>query len=82
MSDIKLPKLPDRTPVKVTISIPPDIYSQLGEYLARYRTTYDDEGASLGDLVPAMLEAFLQGDKAFQRGRLQPHPTRGHPSAK
>lgn len=81
MADLKLPKLPDRTPVKLTISVPPDVHIQLGEYLAQYHAAYGDDGASLADLVPAMLEAFLRADKAFQRERSQPIAARKHPQA-
>lgn len=69
MADIKLPKLPDRTPVKLTIAIPPDLKQGLDEYLALYRATYDDENASLNDILPAMLDAFLASDRAFAKAR-------------
>jgi len=32
MPDLKLPKLPDRTPIRLTISITPDLQAALNEY--------------------------------------------------
>lgn len=69
MADLKLPKLPDRTPVKLTIAVMPDLKKVLDDYLALYQATYDDANASLTDIVPAMLESFLAGDRAFAKAR-------------
>jgi hypothetical protein len=66
MAGIKLSKLPDRTPVKLTISIQPDLNQALGDYAACYEAAY---GAAepVGELIPHMLSAFLASDKAFAR---------------
>ena len=40
MSDLKLAKLPDRTPVKVTITVSPDLNRALHAYAEIYRETY------------------------------------------
>jgi hypothetical protein len=32
VAELKLPQLPDRTPVKVTINISPDLHDALREY--------------------------------------------------
>lgn len=53
MADLKLARLPDRTPVKLTITIGAELHQSLREY---------------ADLIPFMLEAFLQSDKGFVRG--------------
>ncbi len=66
MADIRLPMLPDRTPVKLTIMLPPDLNARLQEYAAVYASTYGSE-ESIGDLIPAMLKAFLESDRAFSR---------------
>jgi len=66
MAEIKLGRLPDRTPVKLTCSISPDLHRALADYAEFYREAYG-EPASLADLIPAMLEGFLGGDKAFLR---------------
>jgi type IV secretion system protein VirD4 len=34
-----------------------------------YRATYDDKAATIADLIPAMLHAFLASDRAFARAR-------------
>ena len=66
MPDIKLGRLPDRTPVKLTLSVSPDLHRALSDYAQFYREAYE-ESAPLADLIPAMLEGFLAGDKAFLR---------------
>jgi hypothetical protein len=66
---IKLGKLPDRTPVKLTISFPPDIHMLLGEYLAAYRIAHQDEAATPADIVPIIVASFIESDRAFNRGR-------------
>lgn len=69
MAELKLGRLPDRTPVKIAISVTPDLDAALRDYLALYRTTYGDNGATIADLIPAMLETFLGSDRAFARAR-------------
>jgi hypothetical protein len=65
---LKLGKLPDRTPVKLTILVPPELHEALGDYAAAYREAYGSE-EPIAELVPAMLASFLEGDRAFARGR-------------
>jgi hypothetical protein len=68
MADIKLAQLPDRTPVKLSFSATPDLQQALAEYAALYNRTYGrDEPVS--ELIPAMLAAFLESDRAFVRAR-------------
>ena len=66
MADLKLGKLSDRTPVKLTIT--PDLQAALQAYAAIYTATYGVE-ESVSDLVPAMLATFLDSDRAFMRER-------------
>ncbi len=66
---LKLARLPDRTPVKITISVTPDLAHALGAYLSLYHTAYDDKATTTADLIPAMLETFLASDKAFAKAR-------------
>lgn len=68
MSDLKLGKLPDRTPVKITITVSPDLNQALRDYAAIYRTTYG-EAESVSDLIPFMLGAFLESDRGFAKAR-------------
>lgn len=66
MAEIKLPRLPDRTPVKLTIAISPD----LNEALVRYARLYAEQYGvteSVADLAPYMLRCFLDSDRSFSR---------------
>lgn len=66
---LKLAKLPDRTPVKIGITVTPDLDADLRAYLDLYRAAYDEKGATVADLIPAMLESFLASDRAFAKAR-------------
>lgn len=68
MVDLKLGKLPDRTPVKLSITITPDLQAALQDYAAVYSETYGVEEPVV-ELVPAMLAAFLESDRNFARRR-------------
>lgn len=68
MADLKLCKLPDRTPVKLAITITPDLNQALADYAALYAQTYGRE-EPVAELVPAMLTAFLDSDRIFARVR-------------
>ncbi|MFS0771232.1 DUF2274 domain-containing protein [Sphingomonas sp. 1P08PE] len=66
MPDIKLPRLPDRTPVKLTLSILPELQARLDAYARVYTATYGTS-EPVTELVPAMLTSFLDGDREFAR---------------
>lgn len=68
MPDLKLGKLPDRTPVKLAITITPDLQAALEAYASIYAQTYGVEEPVV-ELVPAMLTAFLESDRSFVRAR-------------
>ena len=68
MADLKLAKLPDRMPIKLTISLSPDLKRSLDDYAAAYETAYG-QAEKVVDLIPHIIEAFLQSDKSFARGR-------------
>lgn len=68
MADLKLPRLPDRTPVKLSLTISPELAASLGAYAEAYRDAYGRE-EPLTELIPAMLTCFLESDRAFVRGR-------------
>lgn len=68
MSDLKLAKLPDRTPVKMTITITPDLAEALAAYATLYRETYGQD-EPVAELVPAMLANFLESDRSFVASR-------------
>jgi hypothetical protein len=63
---MKLSKLPDRTPVKLTTTLMPNLAARLRDYADFYAETYGNR-EEVADLVPFMLEAFLDGDADFRR---------------
>jgi len=68
MAELKLAQLPDRTAVKITISVLPDLNEALVAYADLYATAYG-KSEPVAELIPAMLAAFLESDRAFARGR-------------
>lgn len=65
---LKLGKLPNRTPSKISVTLSTELSGALNDYAAIYRDVYG-EAASVADLIPFMLEAFLASDKAFAKAR-------------
>lgn len=65
---LKLAKLPDRAPIKITLTVTPDLARALGDYTTIYNRTYGDR-AETTDLIPAMLDAFLASDRVFAKAR-------------
>lgn len=68
MANLKLPKLPDRTPVKLTISVTPDLHRALLDYTTIYADAYGEQ-ENMVDLIPFMLSSFLENDRAFLQAR-------------
>lgn len=68
MTELKLAKLPDRTPVKITITLPPELNHALRQYAEIYRAAYG-EAESVADLIPYMLTSFLGDDRGFAKAR-------------
>ena len=61
-------ELPDRKPAKLTIMLPPDVFSALNDYAAVYQRTYGKR-EEIEQLAPVMIETFLNTDAAFKRAR-------------
>jgi hypothetical protein len=68
MPDLKLARLPDRKPVKMSIIVNPTLSQKLGAYAAAYKQTYGDD-EEIEELIPYMLEQFLDGDRSFKGRR-------------
>ena len=68
MPELKLPRLPERTPLKLTISVLPELYQRLSDYAALYAKTYGKD-EPVAELIPAMLVAFLDSDREFAKQR-------------
>jgi hypothetical protein len=66
MKKLRLAKLPDRVPVKMTFTLPPELAARLRLYADIYAEAYGarEEPA---DLVPYMVDAFLKSDSTFRR---------------
>lgn len=68
MAGIKLERLPDRTPAKITITLPPELNRALNEYAKIYEANYG-QAEPVAELIPAILQSFLQSDRGFARAR-------------
>lgn len=65
---LRLSKIPERTPVKLTITLDRATHTLLTAYAEAYRTVYGTEEA-LADLIPFMLKQFVGSDPGFARMR-------------
>ena len=70
---LKLAKLPDRTPTRITITVSAYLNQALCDYQKLYAATYDTT-EKIADLIPFMLEAFLDSDRAFAKARKEGLP--------
>jgi hypothetical protein len=68
MAGLKLERLPDRAPVKITLLLPPELNRALADYAEAYEESYG-QAEPVTELIPAMLWAFLQSDREFARTR-------------
>ena len=68
MSGIRLTRLPDRTPVKMTLQMAPQLHADLSLYANLYTTTYGEE-VPVADLICAILTEYLANDRVFVRAR-------------
>lgn len=71
MPDLRLSRIPDRTPVKIAIAVMPDLHQSLSDYADAYRQAYG-QSETVADLIPYMLQSFLESDRAFARSRQKP----------
>lgn len=65
---LRIGKLPDLTPVKMTIHVEPDVHRMLEDYAALYTQSYGEK-ISPAALVPSMLASFLASDNGFKKAR-------------
>ena len=65
---LKLQPLPDRVPVKLTVTLSADLKKALDDYARPYARTYGAE-EPVAELVPFMVESFLKADAAFKKAR-------------
>ena len=69
---LRLGQLPDRTPVRLSLSVDPELACALSDYAEIYRQTYGAEEKPEA-LIPAMIESFLASDAGFKRARRALH---------
>ena len=69
---LRLGQLPDRTPVRMSLSVDPDLASALSDYAEIYCQTYGQEEKPEA-LIPAMIESFVASDAGFKRARRALH---------
>lgn len=65
---LRLPQLRDRTPVRMSITVEPELHAALTDYARIYAQTYQ-RTEKPETLMPAMLETFLGNDAGFKRAR-------------
>ncbi len=68
MPALRLSKLPERTPIKLSITVSPDLHAALSTYAELYAEAYGGM-EPIAELVPAMLATFLESDREFVRRR-------------
>jgi len=78
--NLKLERLPDREAVKIAFTADAELKAALNDYAEIYRRTYGQkEGVS--ELIPFMLNAFMDADPGFKRARKQLAETRPQSSS-
>mgnify|MGYP003668177738 FL=1 len=65
---LKLDKLPDREAVKITFTASAELKAALNDYAEIYRRAYGQK-EGVADLIPFMLDAFINADPGFKRAR-------------
>ena len=73
---LRLDKLPDRTPVRMSIAIDPELASALADYSVIYPQTYGAQEKH-DALVPPMLQQFPGTDARIKRARRALHARTG-----
>ena len=65
---LKLGQLPDRESAKITFTADADLKAALNDYAEIYRQTYG-QNEGVAELIPFMLDAFMNADPGFKRAR-------------
>ena len=65
---LRIGKLPDLTPVKLTVSLEPEVYQMLEDYTQIYYNRYGEK-VKPAALVPSMITGFLSTDSGFKKAR-------------
>ena len=65
---LRIGKLPDLTPVKLTVSLDREVHQMLEDYARIYSESYG-EVVKPSELIPSMIAGFLASDNGFKRAR-------------
>jgi len=65
---LRIAKLPNLTPIKMTVSLEPELHKTLEDYAQIYSDSYG-ETVKPAELVPSMIAGFLATDNGFKRAR-------------
>ena len=65
---LRIGKLPDLTPVKMTISLDREVHEMLEDYASIYGESYG-EAVKPAELEPSKIAGFLATDNGFKRAR-------------
>jgi hypothetical protein len=65
---LRIGKLPDLTPVKLTVSLDREVHQMLEDYARIYGESYG-EAVKPAELIPSMIVGFLASDNGFKRAR-------------
>jgi len=65
---LRIAKLPNLTPIKMTVSLEPELHKMLEDYAQIYSESYG-EAVKPSELVPSMIAGFLATDNGFKRAR-------------
>ena len=65
---LRIGKLVDLTPVKMTVSLNREVHQMLEDYARIYGESYG-EAVKPAELVPSMIAGFLATDNGFKRAR-------------
>ncbi|MDR6623810.1 DUF2274 domain-containing protein [Caulobacter segnis] len=66
MPDLRLGKLPNRTPSKLTLSLWPELDERLRLYAERH-SAQTGQVVSAADIAPHILADYIEGDREFAR---------------
>lgn len=65
---LRIAKLPNLTPVKLTVSLEPEVHRLLEDYAQVYKDSYGEVVKPV-ELVPLMISGFLNSDTGFKKAR-------------
>lgn len=80
MPELKLGRLPDRKPVKITINVSAALDKKLHSYAEAYRAAYGED-EKVNELIPFIIDQFLDGDRGFAKARRERQPASDGPTS-